>query len=177
MGLQMKWELCLISVLCFKSWKWRRGRCSFSWTILRVEVQIRQSRTTGFVSTLVRDRLPTLQAFDQGQSFSTDIAKQQQLPLSQLRLREWPRVRDSAPSCSLLLSDPRKLAAPLKPICAQLAFQCFPQYLCECLRQSFHSNYQFILRVIKSDCFYDSLQASLSSLFILEWCSLFRHCT
>lgn len=40
MSLQKTWELCSTSGLRFKSSKWRNSRCSFSWTILRVEVQI-----------------------------------------------------------------------------------------------------------------------------------------
>lgn len=114
-----------------------------------------QSRTIGFVSTPARDRLPTLQAFDQGQSFSTEIAKPQS-PLSPQRVQEWPKVRDSAPSRSLLLSDRREGGSPLKPVCAQLAFWCFPHYLCECLCWDFLSNYQLILLVIESNSLYDS---------------------
>lgn len=129
-----------------------------------------QSRTTGFVSSPVWDRLLTLQDFDQGQSFSTDIA-QQQLPSSWQRVRERPRVRDSAPSHSLLLSDHWEAGSPAE---AHLCTGASPQYFCKCSHRGFHSNYRLVLLVINSN---SDLRFKLaSSLSILKWCFLFRHC-
>ena len=96
----------------------------------------RQSRTTGFVSAPVRDTLPTLQAFDQGQSFSTDIARQQ-LPLSRQRVREWPRVRDSAPSRSLLLSDCREAGSPAEACLCTASLLVLPAVLVRVLMPRF----------------------------------------
>lgn len=165
----MKWELSSISVLHFKSWRWRCGRCSFSWTILRAEVQIVSPGQLALYQLLWGTGFPLFRRLTKASALA------QTSPSSSSYLCPsrgygcdwvWGTVHQVALFSSLTLG---KLAAPLKPVCAQLVF---PQYLCECLCWGF----RLILLLIKSDSFYESLQASLNSLFILKWCFLFRHC-
>lgn len=167
----MKWELSSISVLHVKSWRWRHGRCSFSWTILRVEVQIISPGQLALYQLLWGTGFPLFRRLTKASALAQTSPSSSSYFFPSRGYGSdwvWGTVHQVVLFSFLTL---RTLAAPLKPICAQLAFL---KYLCDCLCWGFHSNYQLILLLI---CFSDSLQASLNSLFILKWCFLFRHCT